>query len=117
MHQVPAICVVLSLRCNVWVQVLEKARQAKLLGSSLEAKVLLYVSDTSLRKSLQSWNQQPNNADPLRFMFIVSQVSPLSSFRVHEACCCMGGSSHCLLTHTGRKMTFAFNQCKCSRKH
>ena len=56
------------------MQVLEKARQAKLLGSSLEARVLLYVSDKYLRESLQSWNQQPNNADPLRFMFIVSQV-------------------------------------------
>ena len=56
------------------MQVLEKARQAKVLGSSLEAKVLLYVSDSTLRDSLQSWNQQPNNADPLRFMFIVSQV-------------------------------------------
>lgn len=58
-------------------QVLEKARQAKLLGSSLEARVLLYVEDEHLRSSLQSWNQQPNTADPLRFMFIVSQVTSL----------------------------------------
>lgn len=53
---------------------LEKARQAKLLGSSLEARVLLYVEDEQLRSNLRSWNQQPNTADPLRFMFIVSQV-------------------------------------------
>lgn len=58
---------------SVW-QVLEKARQEKVLGSSLEAKVLLYVEDESLRASLKAWNQQPNTADPLRFMFIVSQV-------------------------------------------
>ena len=45
-----------------------------MLGSSLEAKVLLYVEDEALRASLRSWNQQPNTADPLRFMFIVSQV-------------------------------------------
>ena len=61
------------------MQVLEKARQAKLLGSSLEAKVKLYVEDNALREFLQSWNQQPNNADPLRFMFIVSQVCPKNS--------------------------------------
>ena len=59
------------------LQVLEKARQAKVLGSSLEAKVLLHVEDESLRASLKDWNQQPNTADPLRFMFIVSQVGSL----------------------------------------
>lgn len=53
---------------------LEKARQSKVLGSSLEGKVLLHVDDPSLSKNLKAWNQQPNTADPLRFMFIVSQV-------------------------------------------
>ena len=53
---------------------LEKARQAKVLGSSLEARVLLHADDEALKASLEAWNQQPNTADPLRFMFIVSQV-------------------------------------------
>ena len=56
------------------LQVLEKARQDRFLGSSLEANVLLYVQDESLREALKTWNRQPNTADPLRFMFIVSQV-------------------------------------------
>lgn len=60
-------------------QVLEKARQAKMIGSSLEAKVYLYVEDDSLREALKVWNQQPNTADPLRFMFIVSQACSLIS--------------------------------------
>lgn len=55
-------------------QVLEKARQAKLLGSSLEARVLLWVEDARLAEALRAWDARPNAADPLRFMFIVSQA-------------------------------------------
>jgi isoleucyl-tRNA synthetase len=47
-------------------QVMEKARKEKMIGSSLEAKVLLYVSDDNFRKQLDAMNP----LDP------VSELSP-----------------------------------------
>ncbi|NEQ31573.1 MAG: isoleucine--tRNA ligase [Leptolyngbya sp. SIO4C5] len=66
-------------------KVLEQARAAKEIGSSLEAKVLLYVTDAELRHRLASMN--PENAiaedrphvDELRYLFLVSQVELLES--------------------------------------
>ncbi len=75
-------------------KVLEKARSEKMIGSSLEAKVLLYVSDPKLRQQLQALNptnitntsrpfQAPNpsnnKVDELRYLFITSQVELLDS--------------------------------------
>ncbi len=65
-------------------KVLEQARAEKMIGSSLEAKVLLYVSDPELRPLLQSLNpstQNPttNGVDELRYLFIASQVELLES--------------------------------------
>jgi len=65
------------------LQVLEKARQDKVVGSSLEARVVLYVEDESLRSNLREWDQQPNTADPLKFIFIVSQVPPPPNPVIH----------------------------------
>ncbi|QLE42392.1 isoleucine--tRNA ligase [Nostoc sp. C052] len=62
---------------------LENFRVAKEIGSSLEAKILLYVSDLELRKQLQSLNprsiDQSNGVDELRYLFLVSQVELVDS--------------------------------------
>lgn len=70
-------------------KVLEQARAEKMIGSSLEAKVLLYVSDSELRQQLQALNptssttaslQPPasspstNKVDELRYLFITSST-------------------------------------------
>jgi isoleucyl-tRNA synthetase len=66
-------------------KVLEQARTAKEIGSSLEAKVLLYVPDAVWRQQLQGMN--PGDAiaadslhvDELRYLFLVSQVEVLNA--------------------------------------
>ncbi|NEP18180.1 MAG: isoleucine--tRNA ligase [Leptolyngbya sp. SIO4C1] len=66
-------------------KVLEQARAAKAIGSSLEAKVLLYVADTELRQQLAAMNPANTVADDslhideLRYFFLVSQVELLDS--------------------------------------
>lgn len=66
-------------------RVLEQARTAKAIGSSLEAKVLLYVSDLDLRQLLTNLNPADSIApgsthvDELRYLFLVSQVEVLAS--------------------------------------
>jgi isoleucyl-tRNA synthetase len=67
-------------------KVLERSRAEKAIGSSLEAKVLLYVADAELRQKLHSLNPQSpnplipasNNVDELRYLFLTSQVELLS---------------------------------------
>jgi isoleucyl-tRNA synthetase len=66
-------------------RVLEQARSEKAIGSSLEAKVLLYVADNDLRQTLNAMN--PDDAvapgslhvDELRYLFLVSQVEVLEN--------------------------------------
>ncbi|MBF2036306.1 MAG: isoleucine--tRNA ligase [Leptolyngbyaceae cyanobacterium T60_A2020_046] len=66
-------------------KVLEQARVAKDIGSSLEAKVLLYVPDLDLRKTLITLNPTDSVApdaahvDELRYLFLVSQVEVLET--------------------------------------
>ena len=74
-------------------RVLEQARTAKDIGSSLEAKVLLYVADRDLREQLAAMNPGDamgqarrfaiapdiNHVDELRYLFLVSQVEVLDS--------------------------------------
>jgi isoleucyl-tRNA synthetase len=66
-------------------KVLEQARTEKAIGSSLEAKVLLYVQDPGLRQLLQTFNPDSSNTpdtngvDELRYLFIASQVELLDS--------------------------------------
>jgi isoleucyl-tRNA synthetase len=66
-------------------QVMEKARKEKMIGSSLEAKVLLYVADENLRQQLEEMNpstaelKQDNGVDQLRYLFICSQVELLET--------------------------------------
>jgi len=59
-------------------RVLEQARVDKAIGSSLEAKLLLFVADSELRSKLQKLNPADslsgNRVDELRYLFITSQV-------------------------------------------
>ncbi|MGJ3252828.1 MAG: isoleucine--tRNA ligase [Elainellaceae cyanobacterium] len=63
-------------------KVLEKARAEKAIGSSSEAKILLYVPDIELRQQLQAMNPDDslsgNHVDELRYFFLVSQVELLA---------------------------------------
>ena len=55
-------------------KVLEEARIDKMIGSSLEAKVLLYIKDEELRNAVKSLNDNSNNnVDELRYFFLTSQ--------------------------------------------
>jgi isoleucyl-tRNA synthetase len=64
-------------------KVLEKARAEKQIGSSLEAKILLYVLDPDLRQQLATLNPSSsltgNGVDELRYLFLASQVELLDS--------------------------------------
>ncbi|BAY09695.1 isoleucine--tRNA ligase [Calothrix sp. NIES-2098] len=61
-------------------KVLEQARIEKLIGSSLEAKVLLYINDEKLRASVKALNPvKGNGIDELRYLFITSQVEVLDT--------------------------------------
>jgi isoleucyl-tRNA synthetase len=56
-------------------KVLEQARVEKMIGSSLEAKILLYVADEQLRVAIKSLDTgSSNGVDELRYLFITSQV-------------------------------------------
>lgn len=73
----------LELRTEV-NKVLEVARGGKLIGSSLEAKVFLYASDSNLASRLQEMCEANNDADTLHRIFITSQAEVASSLE-HEA--------------------------------
>jgi isoleucyl-tRNA synthetase len=66
-------------------KVLEQARAEKAIGSSLEAKVLLYVADQTLRDTLSAMNPAESvtagsvHVDELRYLFLVSQVEVLET--------------------------------------
>ncbi len=65
-------------------KVLEAARSAKAIGSSEDAKVLLYASEEELRSKLLSFNSD-NKIDELRYLFRVSQVEILDSNNAIES--------------------------------
>ncbi|MEM8675147.1 MAG: isoleucine--tRNA ligase [Cyanobacteria bacterium P01_G01_bin.67] len=64
-------------------KVMEQARTAKAIGSSLDAKVLLQVPDTELKNKLASYNSadtlSEKNIDELRYFFLASQVELVDS--------------------------------------
>jgi isoleucyl-tRNA synthetase len=64
-------------------KVLEQARANKAIGSSLDAKVMIYVPDLELRKQLQGMNPanslEGNRVDALRYLLLASQVELLDS--------------------------------------
>ena len=65
-------------------KVMEQARAEKMIGSSLEAKVLLYIPNAEFGSLLQNLNPNSvldthNGVDELRYLFITSQVELLDS--------------------------------------
>ncbi len=65
-------------------KVMEQARAEKMIGASLDAKVLLYVPDVELREQLQAFNpvdslNGSNRVDELRYLLLASQVELLES--------------------------------------
>jgi isoleucyl-tRNA synthetase len=64
-------------------KVLEQARTAKEIGSSLAAKLLVYTHDPAWRSVLNSFNLNDrtngNNVDELRYLLLVSQVELVDS--------------------------------------
>lgn len=70
-------------------KVMEEARQNKAIGSSLDAKVLLYLSDAELKNKLTSLNStnsiNPKSVDELRYFFLASQVEIVDSIDAIES--------------------------------
>ncbi len=64
-------------------KVMEQARNAKVIGSSLDAKVLLYIPDQDFSNQLASLNPRNNldgnQIDELRYLFLASQVELVNS--------------------------------------
>ncbi|MFQ4144307.1 isoleucine--tRNA ligase [Chlorogloeopsis sp. ULAP02] len=61
-------------------RVLEQARVEKMIGSSLEARVLLYIANEHLRASVKSLDSTSDNGiDKLRYLFITSQAEMLDT--------------------------------------
>ncbi|MBD2345325.1 isoleucine--tRNA ligase [Anabaena subtropica] len=61
-------------------KVLEQARVEKIIGSSLEAKALIYVKDANSRTAIATLNPEVGNGvDELRYLFLTSQVELLDS--------------------------------------
>lgn len=71
-----------ALRAEV-NKVMEQARNAKAIGASLDAKVLLYVPEAAFRQRLASFNPADslagNQVDELRYLFLCSQVELVDS--------------------------------------
>ena len=60
--------------CDAVNMALEKARTAGLIGSGLEAQVLLHITDPALKAQLERMNSAANDVDRLRYVFITSAV-------------------------------------------
>ncbi|XP_020110492.1 isoleucine--tRNA ligase, chloroplastic/mitochondrial isoform X2 [Ananas comosus] len=69
---------ILELRSEV-NKVLENARIGKLIGSSLEAKVILHAADGATLTKLREMCSATNDADALHRIFITSQVETVNS--------------------------------------
>ncbi len=68
-----------SLRTDV-NKVMEQARVEKLIGSSLEAKVLLHIPHKQLWEAIKAFNPvKGNGVDKLRYLLLTSQVEILDS--------------------------------------
>ncbi|XP_010547028.1 PREDICTED: isoleucine--tRNA ligase, chloroplastic/mitochondrial [Tarenaya hassleriana] len=75
---------ILELRTEV-NKVLELARNGKLIGSSLEAKVYLCTEDAVMASKLREMCAAENEADTLQRIFITSQVEVLSPTEKEKA--------------------------------
>ena len=76
--QKPELNKILEMKGAMVNKVMEQARTAKAIGSSLDAKVLLQVADAELKNKLASYNSSATlsetNVDELRYFFLASQV-------------------------------------------
>ncbi len=82
--------------------VLEQACNKKLLGSVLQAKVLLHVADASAVDSLRKLNAAADGADSLRYAFITSQAELVDTQKNgHDTASCAvwgcAGEQHVLI--------------------
>lgn len=59
---------------DVALKALETAREAKDIGAPLDACVVLEVADPQVRERLQCMNTSVNGVDPLKYLFVTSQV-------------------------------------------
>ena len=59
---------------DVALKALETARGAKAIGAPLDACVVLEVADAEARERLQRMNATDNGVDPLKYLFVTSQV-------------------------------------------
>jgi isoleucyl-tRNA synthetase len=69
---------VLAIRSEANQQ-LEKARTDKVLGASLEGKVLVHTPDEALRARLAALQKSSNGQDELRYLMIVSEAELVGS--------------------------------------
>jgi isoleucyl-tRNA synthetase len=70
-------------------QVMEEARKQKLIGASLEAKVLLQINDPDFRALVANFDPasgEGNGVDELRYFFLASQVVLAESAEAIAAC-------------------------------
>ncbi|WP_026079850.1 isoleucine--tRNA ligase [Spirulina subsalsa] len=69
-------------------KVMEEARREKMIGASLEAKVLLLVADEAFKQQLVGFNEadslRTNGVDELRYLFLASQVELVDSLEAVE---------------------------------
>jgi len=65
---------------------LEKARMARAIGASLEARVKVHVSDPAIAAQLAKLAAASNGADELRYLFIVSQAELVADVAAAKAC-------------------------------
>lgn len=59
---------------DVALKALEMARAAKDIGAPLDACVVLEVADPKVREQLQRMNAAMNGVDPLKYLFVTSEV-------------------------------------------
>ena len=68
-------------------QAVEQARRGKLVGASLEARVLLWLADEGLREAVSAADAADNGVDPLRYLCITSQARALGMLHLHGTHC------------------------------
>ncbi len=94
-----------------WSRQPREAHNKKLLGSALEAKVLLHVADAAAADSLRKLNAAANGADALRYALINSQAELVDTqVNGHDTASCAvwgcAGEQHvlmCLELQSGTK--------------
>lgn len=79
---------------------MERARVEKLVGSSLEAKVMLHVGDADVAAALTALQAAANGVDELQYLFLVSLVRASAG----RLCTIAVARSGCLLLHVMHRL-------------